>query len=84
MSIGRNLNLKRMAQRHAATITIKLHDYNQLHRQLDELKAKIEKLTDALNYCKSHEHTASPCDESGSHYSDLCETCKRIKAAIEF
>lgn len=51
--------------------------------RLQAVEAERDKLKDLLRWLKCTQHTQSPCDESGSHYSDLCEVCQRIEKALQ-
>ena len=55
---------------------------DQLKSQLTKARADAAVMRGALEYCGCHEHSESPCDESGSHYKSVCEFCKRVDSAL--
>jgi hypothetical protein len=53
----------------------------ELEAQLTQSEANQAVMREALQYCGCHEHDG-PKDESGSHYNDMCEFCKKVDNAL--
>lgn len=51
--------------------------------KLQAVEKERDSLKDLLRWLKCTQHTQSPCDESGSHYSALCEVCQKIEKALQ-
>ncbi len=73
------LGWKEQLDRESIDLTTQLHT---LQEQNKSLTKGLEEAVKALEYCGCHEHSESPCDESGSHYSGLCEFCKQVDHAL--
>ena len=50
--------------------------------EVEKLEAACAAMREAVEWCGCHEHSESPCDESGSHYRNLCVFCVKVDTAL--